>query len=607
MSNSIFEYLQSQNQAVLNNLYGRESADASGRISKNVQAPFVAKAVFQSISAVAKNYVMRLIFVNHAMTYLEMGDWMIHGARRAEHLAVLSELIKMHILEEEIQMDVDIDDDEGGRSHYRRGDIQEVIDPRYDNVTGAKYRINSYFRESLKQAISNPEEPWALEKAGGLTSFNSTAVKVEDGQRGDANKPSKSFLEKMSLEKWDALLRFLLGIEGSSLVTPGGTIDNFVCRTGLMQNRGAHAKKYDSAKRTRTQVMNLQISARGYEYMLKSYQQQVWLFVYETIQHIEGRDDLLSLLFMLSYCEFGEGYPLAALTSAQHALVLEFSAVGLVYVGDRASYEDGGQFYPSYIAINMMFKSFGPQTQSLYKRTQVGNEGEEAASQKGDVEGSSLGMKINQSMEQQTNLPGQSGAAAARVAPGSLAPAPGPPPLTSGLQIVVETNMQVVAYLTSPLHLALLGLFVEFAVQMPNVAIGKISRDKAKDAFDLGIRVDQIIDFLCVHAHNLTKHEKPVIPNNVVDQLVLWESEKFRIKDTESILVDFTKLSSVRVGFGSDSGGMTREQFLDVEKQAKRIKASLFSDVEQMLMVFTFDGYDQIRSYMEDKYNIASA
>ena len=217
-------------------------------------------------------------------------------------------------------------------------------------------------------------------------------------------------------------------------------------------------------------------------------------------------------------------------------------------------------------------------------------------------------MKINNSFDQQTSLPVQFGASAS--APTALVASTaetGPPPLTSGLQIVVETNMQVVAYLTSPLHLALLDLFVEFAVQMPNVAIGKISREKAKGAYDLGIRVDQIIDFLCVHAHKLTKHEKPVIPTNVVDQLVLWESEKFRIKHEESILVDFTKLCSVRAGFGSDMGGMTREQFLDVEMQAKRIKASLFSDVEQMLIVFTFDGYDQIKSYMEDKYNIVCA
>ena len=72
---------------------------------------------------------------------------------------------------------------------------------------------------------------------------------------------------------------------------------------------------------------------------------------------------------------------LAALTKNQKALVLEFSAVGLVYIEEQANTNDRVQFYPSYIAINMMFKSFGPQTQSLHNRTQVGNEGEEGAMQ----------------------------------------------------------------------------------------------------------------------------------------------------------------------------------------------------------------------------------
>ena len=177
-------------------------------ISKNVQAPFVVKAVFQSLSAMAKNYVMRLIFLDHAMTYLEMGDWMIGGARRKEHLAVLSELIKLHIIVEEINMDVDNNDENDDQAHFRESDVHDVIDPRFENVTGAKYRMNSYFQDSLKKAISSPEEPWALEKAGGWTSFSQTLVKVEDGQSGEKIKPSKAFLEKVSLDKWDALLRF---------------------------------------------------------------------------------------------------------------------------------------------------------------------------------------------------------------------------------------------------------------------------------------------------------------------------------------------------------------------------------------------------------------
>ena len=395
-------------------------------------------------------------------------------------------------------------------------------------------------------------------------------------------------------------------IEGASAVTPGSTIDKFVCRSGLMANRGA-AAKIDFSKRSKAHVQNLHITVKGYEYMLKSYQQQVWLFVFETIQqHEDDRDEILSLLFMLSYCEFGQGYPMQALTNAQQEIVSEFSEVGLVYVpfldtsstqglGISSDHDSGHNsvFYPSNIAINMMFKLFGPSSQSLHSHTQVGYDDTVAP----EVENETKHSLVMQVTKGNSNT----GAQSSIIMPTSQGPGTGRN-LTSGLQIIVETNMQVVAYLTSPLHLALLGLFVEFSVQMPNVAMGRISRDKSKEAFDLGIRVDQIIEFLCVHAHPLTKKEKPVIPTNVVDQLVLWESEKFRIKDTESILVDFAKLGQ-NVGFGA-SGGLTKEQFLEVDRQAQRIKASLFSNVDQMIMVLTFDGYDQICAFIEDKYGI---
>lgn len=598
-SGSIFEWLQTQPSAVVEKLYGRTSGlNGNGSKQGESQAPFVCKAVFQSLSALAKNYLMRLLFVEKPVTCKELGDWIGGGYRRPEHLAAMEELIKLNILEEvldggstgtgNVDTDMDVEVINEGNQVFA------MIDGNFERVTVAQYSMNDHFRRNFKQALASPEEPWALQKALSHASFMEAAEVL----------PSNGDLEKASFQKWDALLRFLVKIEGASAVAPGSTIDTFVCRTGLMANRGvAQNKAYDATKRTRGQVQNLHITAKGYEYMLKSYQQQVWLFVFENIQHHEeDRDEVLSLLFMLSYCEFGQGYPLQALTKVQQEIVSEFAEVGLVYVHSTSavSLDSGGsadtQFYPSSIAINMMFKSFGPSGQSLHSQIKVGYEDKKPL---GAAEGDTthnLGMQVTTGLS-------SSGVQGSRpmLVPGTMGSSA--PALTSGLEIIVETNMQVVAYLTSPLHLALLGLFVEFAVQMPNVAIGRISRDKAKEAFDLGIRVDQIIEFLCVHAHSLVKNEQPVIPTNVVDQLVLWESEKFRIKDTESILVDFTKLGA-NSGFGAASAGLTKEQFQEVDMQAKRIKACLFSDTKEMVMVLTYDGYDQIVAFIEDKFGI---
>lgn len=47
---------------------------------------------------------------------------------------------------------------------------------------------------------------------------------------------------------------------------------------------------------------------------------------------------------------------------------------------------------------------------------------------------------------------------------------------TAVIRIIVETNLQVIAYVTSDLHLAMLKLFVDLSVRMPNMAMGKITR-----------------------------------------------------------------------------------------------------------------------------------
>ena len=104
MSGSIFEWLQTQPSAVVEKLYGRQVAPSSSSQSKgsSSQAPFVCKAVFQSLSALAKNYLMRLLFVEKPVTCKELGDWVNGGYRRPEHLAAMEELIKLDILQQEL-------------------------------------------------------------------------------------------------------------------------------------------------------------------------------------------------------------------------------------------------------------------------------------------------------------------------------------------------------------------------------------------------------------------------------------------------------------------------------------------------------------------------
>ena len=571
------------------------------------QAPFVVKAVFQSLSALSKNYILRLLFTGSSadastgMTEDEMRVWAISsqgggsGKIGVQHATAVEELRALHVLQPAIAPD------EG------------------EGASRTTLVLNPFFRCSLQQALLQPREPWADALRG----------TKEDGQ---VHVPSKCELEALSAAKWDALLRFIVGIGAdaasstgpasaagrihsttSLVVKPGGTIERFVRRMGLMGEGGAPAAVGQSAalKKAKTASGSLRITSLGYAYMLSSYQEQVWMFVYELISSAStnaasssgtGQEQLLSLLFMLSYCQFGRGYPLNELTPDQQNLVLEFSQLGLAYVSGPAaastshaeSILDRGTlynpstvqqhsaaqwlFYPSSIAINMLFRSHEPSSQGLSSTTRVGQEFTGATASlpgaKGEEEESSTG-NIHRGISGITSTGN-----AHKEAQDSL---------SSGLEIIVETNMQVIAYLRSPLHLALLGLFVDLSVHLPNVAIGTITRERAKAAFGMGVRVDQIVDFLCVHAHPMTRAHQPIIPTNVVDQLVLWENERKRVSDQAGILMKFDEIA----GFGAD-------EFSKLEVYAKRIGMYLCSAPESMSLVVPYEGYEALRAFVED-------
>mmetsp|Transcript_8420 Transcript_8420/g.12724 ORF Transcript_8420/g.12724 Transcript_8420/m.12724 type:complete len:127 (-) Transcript_8420:6-386(-) len=70
------------------------------------------------------------------------------------------------------------------------------------------------------------------------------------------------------------------------------------------------------------------------------------------------RDDLLSFLFMLSYCTVGEDYPLGALTEPQLKLAEDFIDLGLFYKRKASS----SRFYTTDIAVNLIFGADSSET-----------------------------------------------------------------------------------------------------------------------------------------------------------------------------------------------------------------------------------------------------
>ncbi|CAN0066863.1 unnamed protein product [Heterosigma akashiwo] len=98
----------------------------------------------------------------------------------------------------------------------------------------------------------------------------------------------------------------------------------------------------------------------------------------------------------------------------------------------------------------------------------------------------------------------------------------------------------------------MLSLFVELRLRLRNVVVGAITRDSARRAFDTGISARQVLAFLRAHAHPAQRRRGrssgggggPVVPENVADQLLLWEREKTRIRYEPALVLELRSASA---------------------------------------------------------------
>uniref|UniRef100_A0A0D9WB98 RNA polymerase II transcription factor B subunit 2 n=1 Tax=Leersia perrieri TaxID=77586 RepID=A0A0D9WB98_9ORYZ len=104
--------------------------------------------------------------------------------------------------------------------------------------------------------------------------------------------------------------------------------------------------------------------------------------------------------------------------------------------------------------------------------------------------------------------------------------------------VVVETNFRMYAYSTSRLHCEILRLFSRVEYQLPNLIVGSITKESLYGAFENGITAEQIISFLQQNAHPRVADKIPSVPENVTDQIRLWETDRNRVEMTLSHLYE---------------------------------------------------------------------
>ncbi|KAI3928098.1 hypothetical protein MKW98_023699 [Papaver atlanticum] len=142
--------------------------------------------------------------------------------------------------------------------------------------------------------------------------------------------------------------------------------------------------------------------------------------------------------------------------------------------------------------------------------------------------------------------------------------------------VVVETNFRLYAYSTSKLHCEILRLFARVEYQLPNLIVGAITKESLYTAFENGITSEQIISFLQQNAHpRVCDRAAPSVPENVTDQIRLWESDLNRVEVTPANFYDEFPSKDVFEGacdYARDNGGLLWE---DSKRMRLVVKAEI--------------------------------
>lgn len=598
MYDSIFSLIQDLPPTKIDKLYGgvpaagltvAPTSNAGTSESAESQASWACKAVFQSLSSVSKNIVMRLLFSEGDINLQDLAIWIQGGQKLAILQSSFEELRRLHIVREIESSAIPSTSSE----------------PTSLSSSPVLYRMNIYFKQSLKYAITHPDEPWHL----GLAAL-----------QPDKKPPKISELDEFSNAKWENLLRTLVGAEllddsqlriHSDLSAVSSethakireftqsTVRHFLTATGL-----ATEGPPVGSSRAAASTPSMLITAKGYEYMLQDRLSQVWAFVSAMLSRVRDapnqEEEVLSLLFMLSFCQLGKSYPVASLSKIQRQVVDKLWLVGVIYLRNLKS----SRFYPTRVAINLLsYRPSGGLGASVGSKRNTSSAG--LATE--DVVQASENFYREAAADDKTQFDDSDTTDTYQ---------------HKSLQLIVETNDQVVAYTSSDLDIAMLKLFVDIRLRLPNMVFGKITRDRVKTAYRSGIRSSQIINFLTSHAHPvvlervissqqaksksksgadtstgtsapqssfITDFEYTIVPNNVVDQLLLWEAESYRIQAQEAVVFMLAEVP----GFGLTHYKRTVDYLM-------RLHCLLWGREATRMVAVTPEGVDLLQSFLHE-------
>ncbi|GBG25647.1 RNA polymerase II transcription factor B subunit 2 [Hondaea fermentalgiana] len=359
-----------------------------------------------------------------------------------------------------------------------------------------RVQLHKAFASQLRASIAAPQIS-ALPWQDGL-----------DGSRGNDKTSGSALmnLEDAALRKWTAILHFIVG--SNEYGNPGKRVVKLLVSMGLMGHGGA-SDRSGTAHNNGVAVLGSslpQITRQGYEFMLKDIHEQVWIFMKHYTRKVGSPESVLQMLFRMSYCKPGTECSSGTLDETQRSLLGDFDLFGLVQIDESRR----DRFFPTSLGVNVVFGQSREERMAAAARA--------------------------------VDLPAQSAQTGASDAAKRVKGEPGMVPMnrrataSSNVFIICETNFKVYAYTESSLHVEMLRLFVNIECILPNLIVAVITRSSIRSAFKLGITGSQIIHFLSENAHPLCKKRHRLVPDNITDQIILWEGERNRVRAQRGVL-----------------------------------------------------------------------
>uniref|UniRef100_A0A671R6N3 General transcription factor IIH subunit 4 n=1 Tax=Sinocyclocheilus anshuiensis TaxID=1608454 RepID=A0A671R6N3_9TELE len=271
------EYLKELSPEILDRLYNH---------------PATCLAVYRELPSLAKNYVMRLLFLDHPLPQAAVTLWVKKDSQK-DHDQCVSVLTGLRLW----------------HSQHLQGGLQGFV-------------LNPVFKDNLR--ITNVHfvggKPWADE--GSNLSPDRHGRDVES-------------LDRYAMERWEVILHFMVGSPSAAV---SQDLAQLLIQAGLMKSEAGEAPCITSA---------------GFQFLLLDTASQLWYFTLQYITTAQSRGmylvEILSFLFQLSFSTLGRDYSVEGMSESLLTFLQHLREFGLVFQRKRKS----RRYYPTRLAITL--------------------------------------------------------------------------------------------------------------------------------------------------------------------------------------------------------------------------------------------------------------